>query len=215
MLSNDIGKYINLELSGNIRVKGNLIEESADILVLYTGEVYRYIPQRHIKNYSFSIADEDIEGGDDPEISEVSFRKLLMNAKGLFVEILLTKMKPIYGYIVGIMNNYFIFYSPVYKTMFIPLEHVKWLTVCNEEEGPYGLSKSEQLLQVSSLSWARTLEEQLKKLTDKLLVLDLGERQMDIGRVIRLKDNVIHMMNALGEVFYVNMRHVKSFHFPQ
>ena len=95
------------------------------------------------------------------------------------------------------------------------MEHVKWLTVCDDEKGPYGLSKSEQLLQVSSLSWARTVEEQLKKLTDKLVVLDLGQRQMDIGRIVQLKDNAIQMMNAQGEVFYVNMRHVKSFHFPQ
>ena len=215
MLSKYIGRYMDLELSGNIHVFGNLIEESLDILVLYTGEVYRYIPQRHIKNYSFPIVDEEIEGGEDPEISETSFRKMLMNAKGLFVEILLTKEKPIYGYIVGIMNNYFIFHSPAYKTMFISMEHVKWLTVCDDEKGPYGLSKSEQLLQVSSLSWARTLEEQLKKLTNKMVILDLGQHSLDIGRIVQLKDSAIHMMNAQGEVYFVNMRHVKSFHFPQ
>ncbi|MFJ7637326.1 DUF2642 domain-containing protein [Peribacillus sp. NPDC097225] len=215
MFSKYIGQYMELELSGNILVFGNLIEESTDILVLYTGEVYRYVPQRHIKNYSFPIIDEEIEGGEDPEISETSFRKMLMNAKGLFVEILFTKNKPIYGYIVGIMNNYFIFHSPAYKTMFISMEHVKWLTVCDDEKGPYGLSKSEQLLQVSSLSWARTLEEQLKKLTNKLVVLDLGQHPMDIGRIIQLKDGLIHMMDAQGEEFYVNMRHVKSFQFPQ
>ncbi|MGE7764398.1 hypothetical protein [Peribacillus sp. NPDC096540] len=91
MLSENIGQYIELELSGNIHIVGNLIEASSDIIVLYTGKVYRYIPFRHIENFSFPITDEEIETGEDAEISETSFRKLLMNAKGLFVEILLKK----------------------------------------------------------------------------------------------------------------------------
>ncbi|MEJ9229113.1 DUF2642 domain-containing protein [Peribacillus butanolivorans] len=215
MLSKNIGQYIELELSGNIQVVGILIEASSDIIVLFTGKVYRYIPLRHIENFSFPITDEEIEMGVDPEISKTSFRKLLMNAKGMFVEILLAKKNPVYGYIVGIMNNYFVFYSPVFKTMFISMDHLKWLTVCDEEKGPYGLNKSEQLLQVSTLSWARTLEEQLKKLTNKLVVLNLGRHPMDIGKISHLQDSIIEMVNAQGDTVFVNMRHVKSFHFPQ
>ncbi|MFD6441155.1 DUF2642 domain-containing protein [Peribacillus sp. NPDC060186] len=215
MLSKNMGQYIELELSENIHVAGILIEVSSDIIVLYTGKVYRYIPFRHIKNFSFPITDEEIETGEDTEISKTSFRKLLMNAKGMFVEILLTKKNPVYGYIVGIMNNYFVFYSPVFKTMFISMDHLKWLTVCDDDKVPYGLNKSEQLLQVSTLSWARTLEEQLKKLTNKLVVFNLGRNPMDIGKINHLQDNIIEMVDAQGDPVFVNMRHVKSFHFPQ
>ncbi|MDM5452731.1 DUF2642 domain-containing protein [Peribacillus simplex] len=215
MLSKHIGQYMELELSGNIHEAGILIEESSDIIVLYTGKVYRYIPFRHIKNFSFPMIEEEFGSGGEPEIEETSFRKLLMNAKGRFVEILLTKKHSVHGYIVGIMNNYFVFYSPVFKTMFISMDHLKWLSVTNDEKGPYGLNKSEQLAQVSSLSWARTLEEQMKRLTNKLVVLDLGMHPKNIGKVSTVKDGIIEMVNAHGEAVIVNMRHVKSFHFPQ
>ncbi|MDV7764441.1 DUF2642 domain-containing protein [Peribacillus sp. CSMR9] len=215
MLSKHIGQYMELELAGNIHEAGILIEESSDIIVLYTGKVYRYIPFRHIKNFSFPMIEEEFGSGGEPEIEETSFRKLLMNAKGRFVEILLTKKHSVHGYIVGIMNNYFVFYSPVFKTMFISMDHLKWLSVTNDEKGPYGLNKTEQLAQVSSLSWARTLEEQMKKLTNKLVVLDLGMHPKNIGKVSTVKDGIIEMVNAHGEAVIVNMRHVKSFHFPQ
>ncbi|MCT4478513.1 DUF2642 domain-containing protein [Peribacillus frigoritolerans] len=215
MLAKHIGQYMELELSGNIHEAGILIEVSSDIIVLYTGKTYRYVPFRHIKNFSFPIIDEEIGSGGEPEIDETSFRKLLMNAKGMFVEILLTKKNSVHGYIVGIMNNYFVFYSPVFKTMFISMDHLKWLSVCNDEKGPYGLNKGEQLAQVSSLSWARTLEEQVKKLTNKLVVLDLGMHPQNIGMISAVKDGIIEMVNAQGEAIFVNMRHVKSFHFPQ
>ncbi|MFP3510736.1 DUF2642 domain-containing protein [Peribacillus sp. SIMBA_075] len=215
MLSKHIGQYMELELAGNIHEAGILIEESSDIIVLYTGKVYRYIPFRHIKNISFPMIEEEFGSGGELEIEETSFRKLLMNAKGRFVEILLTKKHSVHGYIVGIMNNYFVFYSPVFKTMFISMDHLKWLSVTNDEKGPYGLNKSEQLAQVSSLSWARTLEEQMKRLTNKLVVLDLGMHPKNIGKVSTVKDGIIEMVNAHGEAVIVNMRHVKSFHFPQ
>ncbi|MGE7182787.1 DUF2642 domain-containing protein [Peribacillus sp. NPDC006672] len=215
MLSKHIGQYMELELAGNIHEAGSLIEASSDIIVLYTGKVYRYIPFRHIKNFSFPMIEEEFGSGGEPEIEETSFRKLLMNAKGRFVEILLTKKHSVHGYIVGIMNNYFVFYSPVFKTMFISMDHLKWLSVSNDEKGPYGLNKSEQLAQVSSLSWARTLEEQMKKLTNKLVVLDLGMHPKNIGKISTVKDGIIEMVNAHGEADFVNMRHVKSFHFPQ
>ncbi|MFE3976140.1 MULTISPECIES: DUF2642 domain-containing protein [unclassified Peribacillus] len=215
MLSKHIGQYMELELAGNIHEAGILIEASSDIIVLYTGKVYRYIPFRHIKNFSFPMIEEEFGSGGEPEIEETSFRKLLMNAKGRFVEILLTKKHSVHGYIVGIMNNYFVFYSPVFKTMFISMDHLKWLSVTNDEKGPYGLNKSEQLAQVSSLSWARTLEEQMKRLTNKLVVLDLGMHPKNIGKVSTVKDGIIEMVNAHGEAVIVNMRHVKSFHFPQ
>ncbi|MGG4265254.1 DUF2642 domain-containing protein [Peribacillus simplex] len=206
---------MEFELAGNIHEAGSLIEASSDIIVLYTGKVYRYIPFRHIKNFSFPKIEEEFGSGGEPEIEETSFRKLLMNAKGRFVEILLTKKHSVHGYIVGIMNNYFVFYSPVFKTMFISLDHLKWLSVSNDENGPYGLDKSEQLAQVSSLSWARTLEEQMKKLTNKLVVLDLGMHPKNMGKISTVKDGIIEMVNAHGEAVFVNMRHVKSFHFPQ
>ncbi|CAH0137683.1 hypothetical protein SRABI96_00398 [Peribacillus sp. Bi96] len=215
MLSNHIDQYMELELTGNIYEAGILIEANSDIIVLYTGKVYRYIPFKHIKNFSFPMIDEEIGSGEVPEIDETSFRKLLMNAKGMFVEIMLTKKDSVHGYIVGIMNNYFVFYSPVFKTMFISMDHLKWLSVCDDVNGPYGLNKAEQLAQVSTISWARTLEEQVKKLANKLVVLDLGMHPKNIGKISTVKNGIIEMADAHGEEIFVNMRHVKSFHFPQ
>ncbi|MFP3381207.1 DUF2642 domain-containing protein, partial [Bacillus sp. SIMBA_069] len=73
---------MELELAGNMHEAGILIEESSDIIVLYTGKVYRYIPFRHIKNISFPMIEEEFGSAGELEIEETSFRKLLINAKG-------------------------------------------------------------------------------------------------------------------------------------
>jgi len=51
-----------------------------------------------------------------------------MNAKGRNVNMLLGKNTRLYGYIVSIMNNYFVFFSPIYKTVFISMDHEKSVT---------------------------------------------------------------------------------------
>ena len=48
---------------------------------------------------------------------------------------------PIHGYVTSVMNDYIVFYSPVYKTVYISLKHLKWLIPYKENQVPYALNK--------------------------------------------------------------------------
>lgn len=152
-----IGKSLEIKLSGKIIFKNYLIDAGTDVIVLFNGTDYVYVSNRHIQNtkltndidYSFPSVSPDIETED-----AISLRKILLTAKGMFTEIYVTGSQPLYGYITCVMNNYFVFYSPVYKTMYIPLH--EWLTPFTNNQKPFGLEKSP--VRPTTLSLARTFD---------------------------------------------------------
>ena len=60
-------------------------------------------------------------------------------------------------HITGIMNNYFVFQSPVYKTMYISLNHLKWLIPYAQNDKPYGLDNHTITLQPNNELFASNL----------------------------------------------------------
>ena len=57
---------------------------------------------------------------------DLSFGEVLTQAKGSMLKFMSRAASPSW-YITSIMNNYIVFQSPVYKTMYISLNHLKWL----------------------------------------------------------------------------------------
>jgi hypothetical protein len=213
-----IGEKIRLELSGNKLLYGILIDKGSDIIVIYDGKQYLYIPDFHVQSLSFhQVEQEDIPEPNESLVLEqsdaISLRKILYNAKGMFTEIFVTGQS-IHGYITSIMNNYFVFYSPVYKTMFIPLQHLKWLTPYNESKSPYGLSEQDLPLRPSNVSVARTFEEQLKKFAGKIVVFDMGMHENKIGKLVTIDNNLVELILATNESVYLNLHHIKTVHLP-
>lgn len=51
--------------------------------------------------------------------------------------------------------------------------------------------------------------------TNILVVLDLVMHPQICGMISAVKDGIIELMNALWGGGFINMSHVKSFHFPQ
>ena len=122
-----IGKNIEIEISGGNFYSGILVDSGLDILVLYVGRSHRfyYIPTVHIQRVKEAKLDPNSVLYELPEekpleqdSSSISFRGILTNAKGRFVEVYVTGNKSIHGYLTSIMNNHFVFYSPIYKTVF-------------------------------------------------------------------------------------------------
>lgn len=213
-----IGETIRLELSGNQFLHGILIDKGSDILVIYDGKQFLYIPDFHVQSMSFHNVDEiDISEPEESPVFEqseaISLRKVLYNAKGMFAEIFVTSQS-LHGYITSIMNNYFVFYSPVYKTMCIPLQHLKWLTPYNEGQNPYGLSQQDLPLRPSNITVARTFEEQLKKFIGKIVVFDIGKSRNRIGKLGSIDSNLIELVLANNETICLNLHHIKTVHFP-
>jgi len=215
-----IGKQVELDISGKIPpIQGTLIETGSDIVIIHNGEQFLYIPFIHVQsmrlvlNPSWEIS-EPSESPLEQHSEELSYRKVLMNAKGIFLELFIIGNQSIFGYITGIMNDYFVFYSPVFHTLLVPLHHLKVLIPYNPNATPYSLGQDHFLLKPSNMTLARSFDQQLKKLEGKLVVLDLGGNANKIGMLKKVANNKIELVTANEESVYVHVDHIKTIHLP-
>ncbi|WHY01164.1 DUF2642 domain-containing protein [Neobacillus sp. DY30] len=217
-----IGKNIEIEISGKNFYSGILVDSGLDILVLYIGRSQRfyYIPNVHIQRVKEPKPDPYSEVYELPEekpiesvSSAISFRGILTNAKGRFVEVYVTGNKSIHGYLTSIMNNHFVFYSPIYKTVFISMGHVKWLIPYPEHIAPYSINHQTLPASPASIPLARSFEDQCKKLENQLVVIDGGDSSEKIGLLQKVSNNQLTLITAERDIVYRNLEHVKTIHF--
>lgn len=214
-----IGKCVELEVSGKAKLVGKLIDVGLDIIVINNGKDYLYIPLLHIHNIQentdpdseiYHLSEELLF--DDNEM--ISYRNTLVNAKGRFVEIYVTGNKSIHGYVTAVLNDYFVFYSPVYKSMFISINHLKWLTPYQTDITPYTLSNEVLPVKPTNIPLQRSLDDQLKKFEGKLVVFDLGDHPKKIGLLKQVQNNILELVTASGETIFWKLTHIKSIHLP-
>jgi hypothetical protein len=212
-----VGKQVNVEISGKNSCKGILIDLGFDILVLYNGQQYLYIPFVHVQHLELnSSPDDEIENPNqapfDHQSESISYRKILEHAQGRFVEMYVTGNKSIHGYITSLMNDYFVFYSPVYKTMYISLYHLKWLIPYQSHVVPYSLSTQSVPFHPSPGTLPQTVMELCKKFEGKLVIFDLGDHPNKTGLLNRMDTNnhMIEFVIANGEKTYWNLQHLKT-----
>lgn len=216
-----LGKYIEVEISGGVFHKGTLIDAGLDIIVIHDGRTnsFLYIPFVHVQRLKETSLEVEDKSYDPPsekpiEIDAISYRKILMTAKGLFVKVYVTGNKSIHGYLTSIMNDYFVFHSPVYKSMFISMNHVKWLIPYPSNTTPYSLNNQNLPLKPVSTPLARSFDEQLKKLENQLVILDGGDNPEKIGLLQKVQNNKVTLITAEGETVYRNLEHIKSIQLP-
>ncbi|WP_019122730.1 hypothetical protein [Brevibacillus massiliensis] len=214
-------KQVDVELSGKIKLTGILIDYGLDIVVLYNGRQYLYIPLGQIHHVRENLEQDSIlsvSAGDAPMAEEpfdnISYRKILSHARGKFIEIFVTGNQTLHGYVTSILTDYFVFYSPVYKTMFISLYHVKWLSPYTANAAPYTLGSQHLPVQPISLSLPRTFTENLKKLENNLVIFDIGDHPRKIGLLQKVENNMIELVTGEGEKNYWNEKHLKTVHLP-
>jgi hypothetical protein len=219
-LQNLIGQKVELEVSGKVIFQGILKDIGQDILVLFNGMDYFYIPLLHVHNLRVNDLIELETNGNDPispindEQTVISYRKTLLNAKGRFVEIFVTGNKSLHGYVTNVMNDYFSFYSPIYKTMLISLNHLKWLTPYQTDLTPYTLDTKALPVKPLGITLQRSLEEQIKKMEGNLVVFDIGDHPFKIGLLKLIQDNIAELVVASGETVFWKVSHLKSIHTP-
>jgi hypothetical protein len=215
-----IGQNVKIEISGETELCGTLMDAGLDILVIYNKQYY-YLPFTHIQRIK---PDRDTvtnwEGTNHSEVplntfsGTIAFRKILMNAKGIFVCLNVEGNRTIHGYLTSVMNDYFIFYSPAHKVMYISMNHVKWLIPYIKNTTPYSLSSEKLPVNPTSLSLARTFTEQCKRLENNMVILDNGDHPEKIGLLQKVFDNKLALVNAEGEMVYWNCHHLKTLHLP-
>ncbi|WP_413304155.1 DUF2642 domain-containing protein [Bacillus sp. 1P10SD] len=217
-----VGKNIEIEISGGHILKGILIDFGLDIIVIYVGrnQSFLYIPVVHIQRWKQTMIVEDevytlpSEKPIKAESPTISFRKILTNAKGRFVEVYVSGNISIHGYVTSIMNDYLVFNSPVYKSMFISMNHVKWLIPYPEKATPYLQNNQSLLVNSTSVSLARSFVEQCKKIMNQFVIIDGGGNEEKIGFLQEVHNNQLTLMTAKGDNVYHNLEHVKTLHLP-
>lgn len=214
-----LGKPIDVELSGEKIHSGILIDSGPDILVLKTKKHYVYIPLIHIQfikpKPNYDTEDENNSSSSSSSIQQeenISYRKTLINAKGMFVEIFVTGNQPLFGFITSVLTNYFVFYSPVYKTLYIPLHHLKWLIPYEGNQTPYSI-KSYQI-QSSDFPLTRTFEELVKKVEGRIVVFDLGMHPNKTGLLKKVENNFAVLITGNEDCVHCNLHHIKTIHCP-
>jgi hypothetical protein len=209
-----LNKQIKLKITGH-SFKGILTDFGNDILVLFDGQKFFYIPLLHVKKAV--LIEEENQEINQPSVlpfseddTPISYRSILTNAKGLYTQIHVLGKTPLHGTIINVLSDYLVFYSPVYKLIYIPLAHLKWLTLYEQNTSPYSVQSD--LPDAPSLS--RSFEEQIKKFEGKIAVFDMGEDPDKIGLLKNGKGNLIELINANGETVYFKLNHVKSVYIP-
>ncbi len=218
LLAKYIGSKISLHISGGKVLHGILTDIGADIIVLFDGINFLYIPVMHIHHIKKASSNEaDIETpAESPYLDyeqEISLRKVLTAAKGMFTEIYVTSNQPLHGYISSVMNNYFVFYSPVYKSMLISLHHLKWLIPYHANQRPYSLTNEDLPLQPIPFTLARSFDIQLEKYIGHLVIFNIGDHPHMIGKLQSVEDGLIHLITAREESIFLTINHLKTVHF--
>jgi hypothetical protein len=212
-----LGKNIELELSGKIQHIGILTDFGKDILVIYNGEKFLYIPLTHIHHFQlYQTVDNrlDIEvpekNGLEMPADRISYRNTLYNAKGIFSEIYVAGNHSIHGYVRNVLSDYFVFYSPIHKMVFISLYHLKWLIPYPDNRIPYSLHTDRFLAYESAITFARTFKEQIKKMEGRMVMLDLGGTANKAGLLSKVDDTIIELIMPYEQKLYWNTQHIKT-----
>jgi hypothetical protein len=215
-----IGETVELTASGNIKISGILIDTGSNIVVLYDGKDFLYIPLVHVHFIDFNSDHTDpIDQPDQmptwiQDDQSISLRKVLNNARGVFTEIFVTSNQSIHGYVTNVMNDYFTFFSPVHKTMFIPLQHLKWLIPYPHSHRPYSLSNADLPLTPSNVPASRTFEEQCKRHIGKVAIFDMGKHPNKIGKLVNVENGYVEIIIARNKTIFTNLQHVQTVQIP-
>ncbi|MEL3961515.1 DUF2642 domain-containing protein [Lysinibacillus endophyticus] len=212
-------EIVKVDLVGKSDFRGTLIESNDEIIVLFDGDDFVYIPMNHVDNISVvqdemdtiqrpSILPTYLNGNDEKVLT---FDEMLNLAKGFYTEIYFANRQPIHGIIYNVMSDYFIFHSPIYKTLYISKQHLKWFIPFLDQQRPFDLTDKE-LKNRSKTTFEASFERQIEKMKNKLVVFNLGEQSHHIGKLVNMNNKMIEIRTARGNTILLNLEHIKSMH---
>jgi len=213
-----IKEIVRIEVSGKKLINGTVIDLGSDMVVLFNGIDFVYIPLVHIQNFEIDRNNENdiIAPKEFPSIiteeknEELTFREVLTQAKGKYVEIYITGVQPLHGCIISIMDDYLVFHSPIYKTMYIALSHLKWLIPYTRNEKPYGVDANTSSFPADDKSFENNFENQVKKFENNIVVFNIGGNKNYIGKINKVEKEIVEIQRARKDPVYVNVFHIKT-----
>lgn len=212
-------EHVSVSLIGDKDFKGVIFDSGKDIIVLFNGEEFIYIPISHIE----SIVQENPDTGytQPTDVSNInfiqlekdlSFEDILIEAKGIFQEFCVLTRKPLHGTILEVLDDYIVFYSPIYKNVYIPKAHVKWIIPFTPNNRPYGLAESQVNGHGSCRKFKDNFEEQLNMLINKLVILNLGDKSYHTGKILSISHQMVELQTAKKKSIYINTEHIQTIH---
>lgn len=210
-------EYVTVSLVGDSHFKGIIFDSGADIIVLFNGEDFIYIPVSHIEYIAADPPDTEFKQPSTlPEIplnkKELTFDSILNEAKGIYQELCVINKKFLHGTILDVLEDYIVFYSPIYKKVYVAKKHLKWLIPYIQNERPYDLSEAEFNWQQVEKDFKENFIQQLTALSNKLVVLNLGGKISHIGKVKNISDKMLELKTVRGKSMFVNIEHIQTFH---
>ncbi|TYP69774.1 DUF2642 domain-containing protein [Paenibacillus methanolicus] len=214
-----LNRYVELQIADAKQpVRGWLADLGQDILVVYTGSNYVYAPLVHVRRLKLLNAAPPPSGLPEAPYENmndgISYRKILMNAKGMFSELYITGEQTVHGYVNSVMNDFFVFYSPVHHSVIVSLQHLKYLIPYSQGETPYALTPEQFPLKPSPLTYARSFDQQLQKLIGEFVILNLGEQASCIGVLKGIDQQIVELSDASGTPVFLHLNHIKTVHLP-
>lgn len=215
-------EIVKLEITGKKILKGIIIDSSSEIIVLFNGKEFFYIPVSHIHEMKIDYYNEDglkipSSISQDRIINdtneEMTFVKVLTKSLGTYLEMHVVNNQPFHGYISNILKDYIVFQSPIYKKMYIPIRHIKTLVPYSNKQKPYQLSNDQFSIKKFNENFPNTFEEQIGNFKNILTVLNVAEKNNFTGVITDVKGSIIEFQ-AAKDNFYYNLQHIKTIHIP-
>ncbi|MED3661552.1 hypothetical protein NST62_07250 [Ureibacillus sp. FSL K6-8385] len=210
-------EIVAIEVSGGKLLNGCIVDSSDELIVLYVKNKFVYVPFEHI--HSFYIDTENENNLQSPSeipafISKgnenLTLKNILSLATGIHAELMVAKNEPLHGVITKVLDDYIVFESPVYKSMFIAQRHLKWL-IPHFHQFPYGLNEQEflHLSSKNSTTFQNTFASQIANLANQFVILNLGKNFSHIGRIKNVNHQLITIENGKSILTYFNLSHIQ------
>jgi hypothetical protein len=221
LILNEFTSYLSekvvVEITGNRPKHGKLIEAGTDLLVLLHQQRYYYIPMTHLHSLK-----ADLRAGSDDykdinltpfikQDEQISLAKILQNAKGLFVEISVCGNKPIHGYLNEVMTDYLILHSPIYNTIYVALDHLKWLIPYPSSYVPFALTAETDTVNVSSKSFAELFHEE----KGNKVAIDWSSPSERLGVIKSMSNNIVELIEIDGSSTLLQLAHIHTLYVPR
>lgn len=211
-----IGEPVCVDLFGKKELIGILVDFGSDILVLFSQNDFYYIPLFHIRAIRSLSAEEAGSLSQSNSSITLSFDEQLSvkeilqaAAKGIFIKLNVTPSHSIHGYITHVLDNYLVLFSPVYRTIFIPIHHIKFLVPYPEGFLPYGIDFTKSAVSAIPTPLA-AFEDQLAKLKDSFVTVNVEEKDSINGLLLGKEAGFIELQTVNGRQVHLNIQHIKT-----
>lgn len=206
-----LGKPVAIDVTEYRGMNGLLIDIGEDYLVVHRDSSYYYIALNHLHLLTADL-DTQTSTSAVPQwtASGSDYNSLLQTALGEFIALYITGQQTLYGQILHIKDDYIVFDTVRHQISYIPIFHIKWFSPAAAE----GFLNKDASLLADPLLLKQTWKEQLENCAGKIVVLDLGLRTNQIGRLQAFEGGIVELLTPDGLSKCWHSAHIKSIHKP-